>query len=75
MSQKPNLQKMTRKELRAYVLANRQDEEAIHLLMDRMHTDPDVFRYRGDANPESIQHLQQLIQQRSAKRLGESEAV
>jgi hypothetical protein len=62
MSQKPNFREMSRKELRAYVLANRSDEDAIHHYVDRMHTDPDVIRYRGDFGPESAQQLERLIQ-------------
>lgn len=34
---KPNFQRMTKKELRAYVLAHRDDDEAFYALVDKIH--------------------------------------
>ena len=39
MSAKPNLMAMTRTELREYVLAHREDEEALHIYLDRVSTE------------------------------------
>jgi hypothetical protein len=47
MTQKPNFREISRKELRAYVLANRSDQEAIHLYVERMYTDPDALANKG----------------------------
>jgi hypothetical protein len=58
---KPELQQMTRKELRAYVLSHREDEEALHLYMDRLHNDPDVVRHTGGFDPDGNLRLQELI--------------
>lgn len=39
MSVKPNFATMTTIELRAYVLENRGDEEALHVYLDRLHAE------------------------------------
>jgi hypothetical protein len=67
MTQKSNLEHMTRKDLRAYVLSHRDDEEALRLYMDRMQTDPDVVRHTGGFDQEGATHLEQLIQQQATK--------
>lgn len=67
MTMKPELQRMTRKELRAYVLSHRDDEEALHLYMDRLHNDPDVIQHTGDFDPDGNIRLQELIQQQSSE--------
>lgn len=36
---KPNFEEMTRKELREYVLAHRDDNEAFYAYMDKLHAD------------------------------------
>jgi hypothetical protein len=72
MTQKPNFREISRKELRAYVLANRSDEEAIHLYVDRMHTDPDVFRVRGSYGEEGDRQFKELIEQHITKRQASS---
>jgi hypothetical protein len=63
MTQKPNLKQMTRQALRAYVLSHRDDEETLHLYMDRLHTDPDVERQTGTFDQEGAAHLKKLIEQ------------
>jgi hypothetical protein len=65
MSAKPNLMTMTKTELRAYLLEHREDEEALHLYLDKAHTDnPNSRIYRpeenvSDAVAEYIQNLGQ----------------
>ncbi len=39
MSIKPNFTTMTATELRAYVLAHRDEEEALHAYLDKLHTE------------------------------------
>jgi hypothetical protein len=65
MNEQPNFQKMTRQELRAYVLKHRDDEEAMHLYMDRLHTDEDVFRFRGTYDQIGEEQFRQLVTQRT----------
>ncbi len=66
MNTKPNFKEMDRKELRAYVLAHRDDEEAFSAYMEQLHQDPsrvthppltsidDLANY-----PDFLQRLQQ----------------
>jgi hypothetical protein len=56
--------------LRAYVLSHRDDEEALHLYMDRLHTDPDVDRQTGTFDQEGAAHLKKLIEQAAAQKQG-----
>ncbi|NJR54523.1 MAG: hypothetical protein HC768_07850 [Acaryochloris sp. CRU_2_0] len=65
MTQKPNLNQMTRQALRAYVLSHRDDQEALHLYMDRLRTEPGVNRHTGAFDPEGAAHLESLIQQQA----------
>jgi hypothetical protein len=67
MTQKPDFGAMPRKELRAYVLSHRDDEEALHLYTDRLHTDPDVIRHTGEFDQAGAIQLEKLIQQQAAK--------
>jgi hypothetical protein len=39
MSAKPNFMAMTKAELRAYVLEHREDEEALYVYLDKLHTE------------------------------------
>jgi len=63
MHPRPDLQQLTRQALRSYVLAHRDDQEALRLYMDRLKTDPDVIRYTGGYDIAS--ELQRLIAQHS----------
>ena len=47
---KQNFDKMTKAELRAYVLANRKDKEAFYALADRIYANPNPKWYQ----PEDI---------------------
>ncbi|KOR37932.1 hypothetical protein AM228_03825 [Planktothricoides sp. SR001] len=61
MTQKLDFQKMSRKELRTYVLNHREDEEALRIYMDRMHNDPGVIRQIGGLNEADLKFLEQAI--------------
>ncbi len=52
---------MNRKQLRAYVLSHRDDDEALRIYMDRLHNDPDVVRHTGGFDEEGMAKLEQLI--------------
>jgi hypothetical protein len=68
MNQKPDLHKMTRRDLRSYVLTHRDDQEALRLYMDRLQTDPDVIRHTGGYDQQSTAHLEQLIRQQATQK-------
>jgi hypothetical protein len=55
---KPNFQAMTTSELRAYVLANREDNEAFHVLSDRI---------RENGKPITLEELERKLQQKEIK--------
>ncbi|MBE9012442.1 hypothetical protein IQ250_19780 [Pseudanabaenaceae cyanobacterium LEGE 13415] len=51
---KPNFETMTREELRAYVLENREDDEALAALINRR--DPNAVKYTTN-DPEEIKEI------------------
>ena len=60
---KSNFETMSRKELRAYILANREDEEAFHVYMDRALAEP------GEIHPapqslDDLKHFPELQEKR-----------
>ncbi len=61
MTQKHDFQQMNRKELRTYVLAHRQDDEALRIYMERLHNESGVIRQTGGLNEEDLNQLEQLI--------------
>jgi hypothetical protein len=68
MTQKLDFQKMSRKELRTYVLAHREDHEALRIYMERLHNEPGVIRQTGNLNEEDLNQLEQLIKRRVSDR-------
>lgn len=51
MSAKPDFATMSKFELRAYVLEHRDDEEALHAYLDRLHAEnPSSRTYQPDDN-------------------------
>lgn len=58
-----DLEQMSLKELRSYVLSHRDDGEALRYYMDRLRADPNVFHYSG--GPGELPKLEQLIRERS----------
>jgi hypothetical protein len=66
---KPNFQAMNQKELQGYVLEHREDQEAFHAYVDKLHTEGnwiDMPPIKSDQDlenyPEFIEHIR-----RSAK--------
>jgi hypothetical protein len=45
---KPNFQTMSIPELKAYLLENRDDGEAIHTIIEKIHTNPNTKRYSAE---------------------------
>jgi hypothetical protein len=64
MTQKLNFQQMNRKQLRNYVLTHRQDEEALLIYMERLHTESGVIRHRGGLKVEDFHQLEQLLEKK-----------
>ncbi|WP_396019793.1 MULTISPECIES: DUF6887 family protein [Nostocaceae] len=64
MTLKPDFQKMSRKELRTYVLTHREDEEALRIYMARLQNEPGVIRQSGGLNEQDLKQLEQLIKAR-----------
>ncbi|MBD2212732.1 hypothetical protein H6G27_23060 [Nostoc linckia FACHB-104] len=64
MTQKLNFQQMNRKELRAYVLAHRADDEALRIYTERLRNEPGVIRQTGGLNEDDLKQLAQLLQRR-----------
>jgi len=55
---KPNFSKMTRQELRAYILANRDDDEAIASLIQRGNPNSPKFPFpKTDADLKEMQEI------------------
>jgi hypothetical protein len=61
---KPNFQAMSQKELQGYVLAHREDEEAFHAYVDKLHVEgnwiempPMESEQDFDNYPEFIEHI------------------
>ncbi len=61
MTQEHDFQQMNRKELRTYVLAHREDDEALRIYMERLHNESGVIRQTGGLNEEDLNQLEQLI--------------
>lgn len=67
MTQKPNLQTMPRRELRAYVLSHRDDENALRIYMDRLKSESGIIRHQGGITADDLDQLDQLLQRSTSK--------
>ncbi len=61
MTHELNFEEMSRKELRTYVLAHRENQEALRIYMERLHNEPGIIRYTGGLNEEDFIQLEQLL--------------
>ena len=62
---KLDFQRMSKAELKAYVLAHKDDTEAFYVLADRLKADnQDVAWYPCPTTPEAIAIMEQAIQER-----------
>jgi hypothetical protein len=62
---KPDFDQMSRLELRTYILANREDDDAIEALIKR--ADPNSPIYPYPQTEEDLKHMQEILQQRLLK--------
>lgn len=61
MMMKPNFSKMTRQELRAYILANREDDDAIAALIKRGNPNSPKFSFpKTDTDLKEMQAILQI---------------
>ncbi|MBD1933022.1 hypothetical protein H6F79_14530 [Trichocoleus sp. FACHB-69] len=56
---KPDFSKMTRQELRTYVLAHREDDEAIEALIKR--GNPNIPKYRLPKTEEDLREMEEIL--------------
>ncbi len=61
---KPNFDAMSKAELRAYVIAHQDDQEAFYAFVDQITANPSSVKYPASMTPEEIQeavleHIQQ----------------
>ncbi len=61
---KPDFKQMTRKELKAYVLEYREDDEAFHEFMDRLQSNRSSKTYPCPNTPETEEITRQAIKQK-----------
>ena len=57
----PNFQAMTRKELLAYTLEHRDDDEAFRGFMDIVHAEPPTEVYPAPKSIDDLKHVPQLL--------------
>ncbi len=62
---KPDFNQMSRTELRAYILANREDDDAIEALIKRR--DPNSPIYPYPQTEEDFKQMQEILRQRLLK--------
>jgi pyridoxal/pyridoxine/pyridoxamine kinase len=58
---KPNFAAMTRKELRAYILEHREDEEAFLIYMDKVTADPGEI-YPAPQSIDDLKNFPELLE-------------
>jgi hypothetical protein len=62
---KPDFSQMSRTELRAYILANREDDDAIEALIKRRDPNSPVYPY--PQTEEDFKQMQEILRQRLLK--------
>ena len=69
---KPDFKAMTRKELLAYILEHRGDDEAFHIYMDKVHAEPPTEIYPAPQSIDDLKHFPQLLEKFRRERKGNS---
>lgn len=59
---KHNFQAMSRKELLAYMLEHRDDDEAFRVFMDKVHAEPSTEVYPAPKSIDDLKHFPQLLE-------------
>lgn len=67
---KPDFQAMTRKELLAYMLEHRDDDEVFQVFMDKVHAEPPTEIYPAPQSIDDLRHFSQLIEKFRREREG-----
>jgi len=67
---KPDFKAMTRNELLAYMLENRDDDEAFYVFMDLVHTEPPTEIYPAPQSIDDLKHFPQLLEKFRREREG-----
>jgi hypothetical protein len=74
LSMKPNFEKMSRQELRAYVLANREDMAALEFLFSRRTPDSEATWFHPPKTKEEEQAQFELFKQMVAEQEGKKDS-
>ena len=59
---KPNFKGMARRELLAYMLDHRDDDQAFHVFMDKVHAEPPTEIYPAPQSIDDLKHFPQLLE-------------
>lgn len=65
---KSDFEAMTRKELLAYILKNREDDEAFRVYMDKVHAEPPTEVYPALQSIDDLKHFPQLLEKHRRER-------
>jgi hypothetical protein len=72
---KPNFDAMSKAELRAYVIAHQDDQEAFYALADRLTAKPPIATYPASMTPDEIQKaILDIIEQKQKSQDSETTA-
>lgn len=66
----PDFQAMSRKELLAYILAHREDDEAFRVYMDKVHAEPPTEVYPAPQSIDDLKHFPELLEKHRKEREG-----
>jgi hypothetical protein len=64
---KPDFKTMSRKELLAYILEYRTDDDAFYELMDRAEADPNPQYFPAPKSMDDLNHFPQLLEEHRRK--------
>ncbi len=67
---KHDFQAITRKELLTYMLEHRNDDEAFHAYMDKVHAEPPTEVYPASQSIDDLKHFPQLLEKHRKEREG-----
>lgn len=65
---KPDFQAISRKELLAYILAHREDDEAFRVYMDKVHAEPPREVYPALQSIDDLKHFPELLEKHRRER-------
>lgn len=65
---KPDFNAMTRKELRAYILEHRNDDEAFYAYMDKVNAEPPGEIYPAPTSIDDLKNFSELLEKHRRER-------